>query len=152
CNSAKISQIAVSKTNIRMKVPPFLNKKDKVAIIAPAGSISNGVDDAIKLLQSWDLEVVVGESTSSSFHQFAGKDELRANDLQKMLDDRSIKAVFAARGGYGTVRIIDRIDFSTFATHPKWIIGFSDITVMHSHIQALFGIPTIHGQMPLTIP
>lgn len=135
-----------------MKVPPFLNKKDKVAIIAPAGSISNGVDDAIKLLQSWDLEVVVGESTSSSFHQFAGKDELRANDLQKMLDDRSIKAVFAARGGYGTVRIIDRIDFSTFATHPKWIIGFSDITVMHSHIQALFGIPTIHGQMPLTIP
>lgn len=152
CNSAKISQFAVSKTNNRMKVPPFLKKRDKVAIVAPAGSISKGMDDAVKLLQSWDLEVILGESIVSTFHQFAGDDKLRANDLQKMLDDDSIKAVFAARGGYGTVRIIDQLDFSNFVHKPKWVIGYSDITVLHCHIQALFGIATIHGQMPLTIP
>jgi len=135
-----------------MKVPPFLKKRDRIGIVAPAGNIPGGLDDAIKLLESWGLEVVVGKSVTSFFHQFAGDDELRALDLQNMLDDISIKAVFAARGGYGTVRIIDQIDFSIFGDHPKWIIGFSDITVLHSHIQALFGIATVHGQMPLTIP
>lgn len=135
-----------------MKVPPFLKKRDKIGIVAPAGNIPGGLDDAIKLLESWGLEVIVGKSVNSFFHQFAGDDELRTLDLQNMLDDSSIKAVFAARGGYGTVRIIDQIDFSTFAGNPKWIIGFSDITVLHSHIQALFGIATVHGQMPLTIP
>jgi len=135
-----------------MKVPPFLKKRDKIAIIAPAGNIPKGMEDAVKLLESWELEVVIGESVTSFFHQFAGDDQLRANDLQKMLDDKSIKAIFAARGGYGTVRIIDQLDFRQFENNPKWIIGFSDITVLHSHIHALFGIPTIHGQMPLTIP
>ncbi len=135
-----------------MKVPPFLKKRDKVGIVAPAGNIPGGLIDAIKLLESWGLEVIVGKSVNSFFHQFAGDDELRTLDLQNMLDDSSIKAVFAARGGYGTVRIIDQIDFSIFADYPKWIIGFSDITVLHSHIQALFGIATVHGQMPLTIP
>jgi len=135
-----------------MKVPPFLKKRDKVGIVAPAGNIPGGLDDAVKLLESWGLEVLVGKSVYSFFHQFAGDDELRAADLQQMLDDLSVKAIFAARGGYGTVRIIDRIDFSTFADHPKWIVGFSDITVLHSHAQALYGIATVHGQMPLTIP
>jgi len=135
-----------------MKVPPFLKKRDKIAIVAPAGNIPKGMEDAIKLLESWELEVVIGESVTSFFHQFAGDDQLRAHDLQKMLDDKSIKAIFAARGGYGTVRIIDQLDFRHFEDNPKWIIGFSDITVLHSHIQALFGVPTIHGQMPLTIP
>lgn len=135
-----------------MKVPPFLKKRDKIGIVAPAGNIPGGLGDAVKLLESWGLEVVIGKSVTSFFHQFAGDDKLRAHDLQNMLDDTSIKAVFAARGGYGTVRIIDQIDFSIFADHPKWIIGFSDITVLHSHVQALFGIATVHGQMPLTIP
>ncbi|HUH17609.1 LD-carboxypeptidase [Albibacterium sp.] len=135
-----------------MKVPPFLKKRDKIGIVAPAGNIPGGLSDAIKLLETWGLEVFVGKSVNSFFHQFAGDDELRTLDLQNMLDDSSIKAVFAARGGYGTVRIIDQIDFSTFAGNPKWVIGFSDITVLHSHIQALFGIATVHGQMPLTIP
>ncbi|TCK82722.1 S66 peptidase family protein [Albibacterium bauzanense] len=135
-----------------MKVPPFLKKRDKIGIVAPAGNIPGGLDDAVKLLESWGLEVIIGKSVSSFFHQFAGNDELRANDLQHMLNDTSIKAVFAARGGYGMVRIIDKIDFSTFENNPKWIIGFSDITVLHSHVQALFGIATVHGQMPLTIP
>jgi muramoyltetrapeptide carboxypeptidase len=72
--------------------------------------------------------------------------------MQRFLDDTNIKAIFAARGGYGTIRIIDRVDFSNFRNHPKWIIGFSDITVLHSHIQALYKTESIHGQMPLTIP
>jgi len=135
-----------------MKVPPFLKKSDKIAIVAPAGNIPKGMGDAVKLLESWGLEVVIGKSVTSFFYQFAGDDKIRADDLQEMLDNDSIKAIFAARGGYGTVRIIDCLDFSKFSDNPKWIIGFSDITVLHSHIQALFGIPTIHGQMPLTIP
>jgi len=135
-----------------MKVPPFLKKRDKIAIVAPAGNIPKSMADAIKLLESWELEVVIGESVTSFFHQFAGDDQLRTHDLQNLLDDKSIKAIFAARGGYGTVRIIDQLDFRHFEDNPKWIIGFSDITVLHSHIQAIFGIPTVHGQMPLTIP
>lgn len=135
-----------------MKVPQFLKKGDKVAIVAPAGNIKKGVGDAIKLLESWGLVVIVGKTVDSFFHQFAGDDQLRASDFQQMLDDDSVKAIFAARGGYGTVRIIDLLDFSSFSKKPKWIVGFSDITVLHSHIQALFGTPTIHGQMPLNIP
>lgn len=135
-----------------MKVPPYLKKSDKIAIVAPAGRINKDLSVAVKLFESWGLEVVIGESVSSSYHQFAGDDRLRINDFQRMLDDESVKAIVAARGGYGTVRIIDELDFSDFKDKPKWIIGYSDITVLHSHIQALFGIPTIHGQMPLTIP
>ena len=93
----------------------------------------------------------MGETVKASWHQFAGTDELRTSDMQRFLDDPNIKAIFAARGGYGTIRIIDRIDFSKFKKHPKWIIGFSDITVLHSHIQAVYKTESIHGQMPLTI-
>ncbi len=131
-----------------MKMPEFLNVGDKVSIVAPASFIRGNIDEAVAILQGWGLEVQSGKSVSSSYHQFAGNDDLRAADLQEALNDPEIKAVFAARGGYGTVRIIDKIDFTAFAKHPKWVIGFSDITVLHSHIQQSFGIPTIHGQMP----
>lgn len=110
------------------------------------------MSDAIALLQSWGLEVVLGETIEASFHQFAGDDELRARDLQRFIDDDSIKAIIAARGGYGTIRIIDRVDFSRFAVHPKWLVGFSDITVLHAHLFANYGAQTIHGQMPVNIP
>ncbi len=110
------------------------------------------MDDAIALLQSWGLEVVLGETVYASYHQFAGDDDLRARDLQRFVDDDSVKAIIAARGGYGTVRIIDRVDFSRFAMHPKWMIGFSDITVLHTHLYANYGVQTIHGQMPVNIP
>ncbi|WP_293913536.1 MULTISPECIES: LD-carboxypeptidase [unclassified Sphingobacterium] len=129
-------------------MPEFLNAGDKVAIVAPASFIRGNIDEAVAILQGWGLEVQSGKSVSSSYHQFAGDDDLRATDLQEALNDPEIKAVFAARGGYGTVRIIDKIDFTAFIRHPKWVIGFSDITVLHSHIQQSFGIPTIHGQMP----
>ncbi|MDB5152808.1 MAG: LD-carboxypeptidase [Mucilaginibacter sp.] len=110
------------------------------------------MDDAVALLQSWDLEVVLGETIGASYHQFAGDDDLRSNDLQRFIDDDSIKAIIAARGGYGTIRIIDHVDFSHFATHPKWLVGFSDITVLHAHLFANYQAQTIHGQMPVNIP
>jgi muramoyltetrapeptide carboxypeptidase len=135
-----------------MTVPPFLKPGDKVAITCPGKKLPAGIDDAVKLLQSWGLEVVLGETVTASFHQYAGNDELRANDLQKFLDDSSIKAIIAARGGYGTIRIIDKLNFSKFAQHPKWLVGFSDITVLHSHIYANYRVETIHGQMPVNIP
>jgi muramoyltetrapeptide carboxypeptidase len=81
------------------------------------------------------------------YNQFGGSDEQRAADLQSMLDDKSVKAIICSRGGYGTVRIIDRIDFSRFVENPKWIVGYSDITVLHSHINGLYGIETIHSPM-----
>jgi len=108
--------------------------------------------DAIALLESWGLEVILGETVTASYHQFAGDDALRARDMQHFLDDDSIKAIIAARGGYGTIRIIDRLDFTRFGQNPKWMVGFSDITVLHAHIWANYGLQSIHGQMPITIP
>ena len=108
--------------------------------------------DAIKLLQLWGLEVVLGDTVNASYHQFAGDDAFRAKDLQRFIDDDSIKAIIAARGGYGTVRMIDRVDFSRFVQNPKWVVGFSDITLLHTHLFTNFNAPSIHGQMPMTIP
>ncbi len=135
-----------------MKTPPYLKKGDTVAITCPAKKLPRDIDDAVKLLESWGLKVLLGETVHAGYHQYAGNDQLRYKDFQRFLNDRDVKAIFAARGGYGTIRIIDDINFSGFAENPKWIIGFSDITVLHSHIYALYQVQTIHGQMPLTIP
>jgi muramoyltetrapeptide carboxypeptidase len=132
--------------------PPYLQKGDRVAIVCPAKKLPKPMDDAIALLQSWGLEVVLGETVTADYHQFAGNDALRAHDLQQFVNDDSIKAIFAARGGYGTVRIIDLVDFSRLTTNPKWIIGFSDITVLHAHLYRNYKLMTIHGQMPVNIP
>src|SRR5258708_11577437 len=131
---------------------PFLKKGDKIAITCPAKKLPKPMDDAVALLQSWGLEVVLGETIEASWHQFAGDDELRTKDLQRFIDDDSIKAIIAARGGYGTIRIIDQVDFSRFSTNPKWLVGFSDITVIHAHLFANYQAQTIHGQMPVNIP
>ncbi|MBS1524142.1 MAG: LD-carboxypeptidase [Bacteroidetes bacterium] len=109
------------------------------------------MDDAVNLLQSWGLEVVLGETVTASYHQFAGDDELRARDLQRFIDDDSVKAIIAARGGYGAIRIVDHIDFSRVCDNPKWLIGFSDITVLHSHLFTNYRLQTVHGQMPINI-
>lgn len=110
------------------------------------------MDDAVALLQSWGLRVVLGETVTASYHQFAGDDDLRARDMQRFIDDNEVKAIFAARGGYGTIRIIDAINFDNLKQNPKWLIGFSDITVIHAHVQANLGLQSIHGQMPINIP
>jgi muramoyltetrapeptide carboxypeptidase len=129
--------------------PPYLKKKDKVAIIATAKAFdAEELNPGINLLQSWGLQVVLGKNLYSSHHQFAGSDDQRTSDLQSMLDDDSIKAIFCVRGGYGTNRIIDNISFKKFKKNPKWIIGFSDVTVLHSHIHKK-NIQTIHSLMPL---
>lgn len=135
-----------------MNVPKFLKEGDTVAITCPAKKLPSDIDEGIKLLEAWGLKVLVGETVNSSFHQYAGTDELRAKDFQRFIDDRSVKAIFAARGGYGTIRIIDQLDFSSFSENPKWIVGFSDITVLHSHIYANYQVPSIHGQMPMNVP
>jgi muramoyltetrapeptide carboxypeptidase len=129
-----------------------LKKGDKVAITCPARKLANPMTDAVALLESWGLEVVLGETVIASYHQFAGDDALRAKDMQRFIDDDSIKAIIAARGGYGAIRIVDRIDFTRFAEHPKWLVGFSDITVLHAHLFAHYNAVTIHGQMPVNIP
>lgn len=110
------------------------------------------MDEAVKVLQNWGLEVLQGETMQASYHQFAGDDDLRARDLQNFINDDSVKAIIAARGGYGTIRIVDMVDYSRLATHPKWIVGFSDITVLHSHLHTNYGLQTIHGQMPVNVP
>lgn len=133
-------------------LPPYLKKGDKIAITCPAKKLPNPMTDAIKLLQSWGLEVILGDTVTASYHQFAGDDAFRAKDLQRFIDDDSIKAIIAARGGYGTVRMIDMVDFSRFAQNPKWVVGFSDITLLHSHLFTNFNAPSIHGQMPMNIP
>ena len=124
-----------------------------MAIAAPARKISaDELDPAIKLFESWGLEVTLPEHLFDTDHQFAGDDTTRAALLQQLLDDPEVRAVFCARGGYGTVRLVDRLDFSAFAQHPKWIVGFSDITVLHSHIHRHLGIETLHATMPIDIP
>ncbi len=132
--------------------PPPLKKGDKIAITCPAKKLPAPMTDAISLLQSWGLEVVLGETVEASYHQFAGDDDLRAKDMQRFIDDDSIKAIIAARGGYGTIRMIDKVDFSRFANNPKWLVGFSDFTVLHTHLFTNYKAQTIHGQMPVNIP
>jgi muramoyltetrapeptide carboxypeptidase len=132
--------------------PPFLKKGDKIAITCPAKKLPAPMTDAVALLQSWGLEVVLGETVGASYHQFAGDDDLRARDMQRLIDDDSIKAIIAARGGYGTIRMVDQVDFSRLATHPKWLIGFSDITLLHAHVYSNYNLQSIHGQMPVNVP
>lgn len=131
--------------------PNYLEKNDTVAIVSTARKIAlEEIKPAIQLLESWGLNVAVGETIGFEENQFAGNDEERTADFQKMLDNPQIKAIWCARGGYGTVRIIDKLDFTTFKKHPKWLIGYSDITVLHNHIHN-FGIETLHATMPLNV-
>ncbi|MCX2573667.1 S66 peptidase family protein [Pedobacter sandarakinus] len=133
-----------------IKQPPYLKKGDKIALVCPAKKLPKPIDDAILVLESWGLEVVLGKSITASHHQFAGTDQLRADDIQQFLDDPSIRAIIAGRGGYGTIRIIDELDFTAFDLNPKWIVGFSDITVLLSHLISQSEVQCIHGQMPYT--
>lgn len=133
-----------------IKQPPYLKKGDKIAIVCPAKKLPKPIDKGIETLQSWGLEVVLGETVTGSYHQFSGTDQLRTQDLQQFLDDTTIKAVIAGRGGYGTIRIIDELDFTAFNENPKWLVGFSDITILLSHVFAQFNTQSIHGQMPYT--
>lgn len=136
----------------RMKIPPYLKKGDTVAIVCTARKFfPEDAQPAIDLLKSWGLEAKLGKTIGLDSCQLGGTDSERAADLQEMLDDDNIKAIWCARGGYGTVRIIDSLDFTKFKKHPKWIMGFSDVTVLHSHLNTL-GIASLHSIMPFTVP
>jgi len=128
-----------------VKIPPYLKKGDTVGILATARKVDMApLEPAIKLLKSWGLNVVIGKTIGLDNNQLAGQDWQRAQDFQQMLDNPSIKAIWTAKGGYGTVRMIDRLNFTKFKQHPKWLVGFSDFTVMHSHVNN-FDIATLHS-------
>ena len=130
-----------------------MNIGDTIAIVAPAGVLKNRVEtikSAKRLAESWGLKVVLGEHMFHQNNHFSGTDEERATDFQKALDNPNIKAIWAARGGYGCVRIIDRLEYSAFLKQPKWIVGYSDITAFHSQVHNL-GVETIHGMMATSI-
>jgi len=132
-----------------IKIPPYLKKGDTIGITCPAGYMAKEkAETCIETLQQWGYEVMVGKTLgSNSANYFSGSDEERLNELQAMLDDDSINAILCGRGGYGVGRIIDQIDFAKFKKKPKWIIGYSDITVLHSHIYSNCKIASIHAPM-----
>ena len=132
-----------------IKIPPFLKKGDTIGITCPAGYMAKEKAQAcIETLQQWGFEVMVGKTLgSNSANYFSGTDEERLNELQAMLDNSAIDAILFGRGGYGVGRIIDAIDFSQFKKKPKWLIGYSDVTVLHSHIHSNYKIATLHSPM-----
>lgn len=135
-----------------MTIPPYLLPGDTVALAAPARKISKSeIIPAIAWLKSVGFNVFYDERLFAEDHQFAGEDAVRAAYIQDLLDNDNVKAIWCVRGGYGSARIIDQLDFTHFQQHPKWICGYSDITVFHSHIQRHFGIATLHATMPINV-
>lgn len=132
--------------------PPFLSKGDTVAIVCTARKFSfEEAQPAVSLLESWGLRVIFGRTIGEDNHQLGGSDELRAADFNSMLENQDVKAIWCARGGYGSVRIIDKIDFELLKLNPKWVIGFSDVTVLHSQIHNE-EVQSIHGIMAFSVP
>ena len=131
----------------RKNFPHALQKGDKIAIVSPSGVINpDYLVGANKLLNEWGFEVVIGKNARNTYGRFAGTSEERIEDLQWAINDKNIKAILCSRGGYGAVKIIDKINFSPLKKNPKWLIGFSDITVFHSALTNLH-IPSVHGIM-----
>jgi len=136
-----------------MTTPPYLKPGDTIAIVSPAKSISaQAISNAKQIIEGFGFKVKIGKHAASIYHQFAGTDQQRTEDFQQMLDDDEVKMILCSRGGYGSVRIIDKLDFGHFIKYPKWIVGFSDITVFHSHLYSNFKIESIHAKMPLNFP
>ncbi|WP_396148283.1 LD-carboxypeptidase [Flavobacterium sp.] len=135
-----------------MIIPQFLKAADTVAIVCTARKFfPEDAKPAIDLLESWGLKVKLGNTIGLNNCQLGGTDTERAADFQAQLDDENVKAIWCARGGYGTVRIIDALDFTKFKKHPKWIMGFSDVTVLHSQLN-IERVATLHSIMPFTVP
>ena len=136
-----------------MVVPPYLKAGDKIAITCPAGWISlEEIQPAISQIESWGLVVRVGMTVGKRDFSFGGTDEERAMDMQILLDDHSVKAIMCARGGYGVNRILDRLNFTRFKEKPKWIIGFSDITALHLHLEKNLKVASVHSKMCNSFP
>ena len=146
--NAQTAHDSISKS-MTMTQPPYLTSGDSIAIVAPAGILKNKqnlIQQAKELVESWGLKVLVGTHVFNQNNHFAGTDEERAEDFQKALDNPNIKAIWSARGGYGSVRILDKLDFTKFQENPKWIIGYSDVTAFHNHVHNL-NVETLHAMM-----
>lgn len=135
----------------KMITPPLLQPGDTVAIVSTARkNLEDNLKPTISLLEGWGLKVKLGTTIGLDHYQLAGTDAQRAADFQEQLDNPNIKAIWCVRGGYGTVRIIDQLNFTQFQKQPKWIIGFSDVTVLHSHLNRM-GYQSLHAMMPVSV-
>lgn len=155
--AASFPAIAAGKKNTEPEkpciIPPYLKKGDTIGICCPAGYITaEDIQPSLLKLNEWGFNVKTGSSIGKRDFTFGGTDEERAADLQQMLEDKTVKAILCARGGYGAVRIVDNLDFKKLKHNPKWIIGFSDVTVLHSHINANHRIASIHSKMCNSFP
>ncbi len=134
-------------------IPPYLKKGDRIGITSPAGYITvEEIKPAVQLMEKWGYRLVMGDTIGKRDFTFGGTDEERTRDFQKMLDDGEIKAIMCARGGYGAVRIIDQLKWDRFKAKPKWVIGFSDVTIFHAHINSNLGIASLHSKMCNSFP
>lgn len=134
-------------------VPRYLKPGDTIGITCPAGSITlEEIQPAMVQMVEWGFNIKVGDTIGKKDCTFGGTDEERTLDFQQMIDDPSVKAIMCARGGYGFVRIIDKIDFSKLTAKPKWIIGFSDVTVLHCHLNRNYGVASVHSKMCNSFP
>ena len=155
--AATLSAVAKGKTTLDndspVTKPPYLKAGDTVGICCPAGFMkTEEIQPALLKLTEWGFKTKVGNTVGKKDFTYGGTDEERLQDLQQMLDDKSIKAILFARGGYGGIRIIDKLNFKKFDNNPKWIIGFSDATVFHSHINEKYRVATIHSKMCNSFP
>ena len=132
-----------------IETPPYLQKGDVIGIICPSGFMPvEKASECIRVLnEEWGFRTKVGKTLGNEFNYFSGTDEERLNDFQQMLDDDEVKAILCARGGYGLSRIVDKINFKKFKKQPKWIIGYSDVTILHSHLYSNYYISSIHAPM-----
>jgi len=129
-------------------IPSKVSPGDTIGIVCPAGYMpAERAQTCINTLQQWGYNVKIGKTLGNQYHYFSGTDEERLNDLQAMLDDTKVKAILCGRGGYGLSRIIDRLNFTAFKQQPKWIIGYSDITVLHAHLHTVFNTASLHSPM-----
>jgi muramoyltetrapeptide carboxypeptidase len=149
----KKSFAEANEETVLFKKPPYLKNGDTIGITAPAGFITvEEIQPAIQVIQGWGYKIQVGDTIGKRDFTFGGTDNERLDDFQKMLNNPKIKAIMCARGGYGSIRIVDLINWTKFKLKPKWIIGFSDITVLHNHIHNNFQIASIHSKMTNSFP
>lgn len=153
CNlKAQTAHVLHRKDNPMIK-PEFLKPGDTVAIVAPAGILvgkTQQIENAKALIQSWGLKVIMGQHIFTKHNHFAGSDQERTADMQWALDHPNVKAIWCARGGYGLSRIIDHLNFEKFLQNPKWLVGYSDVTILHAHLNAL-RVASIHGMMAVNL-
>lgn len=129
-------------------IPPYLRKGDTIGLVCPAGYMAaEKTETCIQVLEKWGFRVKTGKTIGNQHHYFSGTDKERLDDLQYMMDDKGVNAILCARGGYGTSRIIDDINWKIYRKNPKWIIGYSDVTVLHCHLYRKLGIASIHAPM-----